>query len=33
MKDKLKDIDLMEDEEITEETVDELTDGKGKEDE
>lgn len=33
MKDKLKDIELMEDEEITEETVDELSDNKGKEDE
>jgi len=33
MKDKMKDIDLREDEEITEETVDELSDGKGKEDE
>ena len=32
MKDKLKDIELLEDEEITEETVDELSDGKGKED-
>lgn len=33
MKDKMRDIDLREDEEITEETVDELSDGKGKEDE
>lgn len=33
MKDKMKDIDLREDEEITEETVDELSDGKGKGDE
>lgn len=33
MKDKMKDIDLREDEEITEDTVDELSDGKGKEDE
>lgn len=33
MKDKLKDIDLREDEEITEETVDELSNGKGEEDE
>lgn len=33
MKDKMKDIDLREDEEITEETVDELSDGKGEEDE
>nr|DAF24620.1 MAG TPA: hypothetical protein [Caudoviricetes sp.] len=33
MKDKLKDIDLKEDEEITEETVDELSNGKGEEEE
>lgn len=33
MENKLKDIELLEDEEITEETVDELSDGKGKEDE
>ena len=33
MKDKMKDIDLREDEEITEETVDELSDGNGKDDE
>lgn len=33
MKDKMKDIDLREDEEITEETVDELSNGKGEEDE
>lgn len=33
MKDKLKDIDLKEDEEITEETVNELSNGKGEEEE
>jgi hypothetical protein len=33
MKDKLKNIDLKEDEEITEETVDELSNGKGEEEE
>ena len=33
MENKLKDIELLENEEITEETVDELSDGKGKEDE
>lgn len=33
MKDKLKDIDLKEDEEIIEETVDELSNGKGEEEE
>lgn len=33
MKNKLKDIDLKEDEEITEETVDELSNGKGEEEE
>lgn len=33
MKDTIKDIDLKEGEEITEETVDELTNGKGEDDE